>query len=165
MGEEHLESTLGWLSDPLLRRQIDSLGEPSADEHARYWRTRWSDPGREDYAILDGDGQHVGNCGLSGIDVRRLKAELWIYLGERRGRGIARAAAGRLLERAFCELRLNRVYVRVLLNNPRAERFFRGLGFVDEGRLRDDTRQDGRFVDALWLSMLAREFRPDGAVS
>jgi RimJ/RimL family protein N-acetyltransferase len=161
LGEEHLDATLGWLSDPALRRQIDSLGQPTAATNAAYWRAQWADPRREDYAILHAAGRHVGNCGLTGIDRSRRKAELWIYLGDSaaRGAGSGASAVRLLLRRAFDELELNRVYLRVLANNPAAERFYRRLGFVAEGRWRADTWQDGRPVDALWFSMLADEYR------
>jgi RimJ/RimL family protein N-acetyltransferase len=157
MGEQHLESTYCWLRSAELRRQIDSLAEPTRDGNAAYWRRRWADPAREDYAIHEG-GRHIGNCGLTSIDPARRKAELWIYLGESRGGGAGRAAAEALLARGFEALGLNRVYVRVLATNERAQRFFQRLGFVPEGRWRQDTLVDAAFVDSLWFSLLAAEF-------
>jgi RimJ/RimL family protein N-acetyltransferase len=157
MDSAHVERTHEWLQDPSLRAQVDTLEAPTREQNAAYWRARLADPTREDYAVLDGDGVHVGNCGLANLDRPRAKAELWIYLGQRRGAGLGQAAARRLISRAFDELRLNRVYVRVLATNAGAERFFRALGFVPEGRWREDTLVNQSFVDSLWLSLLARE--------
>jgi RimJ/RimL family protein N-acetyltransferase len=160
LGEEHLESTSRWLTaSPTLREQIDCLAAPSAGENEAYWRSRWADKSREDYAIVDENSIHVGNCGLSDIDPKRGKAQLWIYVAEREGHGVGGRAVRLLLARAFDALKLERVYLRVLATNPRAYAFYRRLGFVEEGRLRHDTVSENNFVDAFLLSMLSDEFK------
>jgi RimJ/RimL family protein N-acetyltransferase len=157
LSDRHLVATLGWLRDPGLRAQIDSLGEPTPDEHRAYWQRRLADATDEAYAVLAGP-RHVGNGGLR-LDRRRMKAELWLYLGEARGQGIGRAAAALLLRRGFRELGLNRVAVRVVATNQPALRFWRSLGFADEGRAREDTWINDDPVDSMLLSLLAREWR------
>jgi len=160
LGEEHLESTRRWLTaSPRLREQIDCLAAPSSAENEAYWRSKWADKAREDYAIIDGDVVHVGNCGLSDIDPKRQKAQLWIYVVERQGRGLGSRAVQLLLARAFDDLKLERVYLRVLITNPRAHAFYRRLGFVDEGCLRHDSVTNDKFVDAFLLSILSDKFR------
>jgi len=154
--DRHLEATLEWLRDPGLRAQIDSLGEPTPDGHRAYWERRLADESHEVYAVLAG-GRHVGNGGLE-LDRKRQKAELWLYLGEARGQGIGRAAAALVLRRAFGELKLNRVAVRDVATNEAALPFWRSVGFTDEGRAREDTWIDGRPVDSMLLSLLAREW-------
>ena len=95
LGEEHLESTRRWLTaSPTLREQIDCLAAPSAGENEAYWRSRWADKSREDYAIVDENSIHVGNCGLSDIDPKRGKAQLWIYVGNERVMALAAARSG-----------------------------------------------------------------------
>lgn len=151
-----MDRTCAWLQDPELRRRVDCSSAPTLEGNRAYWRARRGDACRLDLAIVAGD--HVGNCGLAQIDRRSGKAELWIYLGERRGAGIGRAAGLALLRRAYEQLGLHRVYVRVLATNPEGERFFRSLGFVPEGRTREDSLIDGQRADSLWLGMLAREW-------
>jgi RimJ/RimL family protein N-acetyltransferase len=135
------------------------LGAPPAETNAAHWRAHWANPAREDYAIEDQAGLHRGNCGLCNIDRRRRKAEIWAYIGDGRGSGLGMAAVERLLRRGFEELGLNRIYLRVLTDNPEAERFWRRFGFQPEGRWREDTLLDGKFVDSLWFSLLAREYQ------
>lgn len=159
-GEEHIERTLRWLTDSArLREQIDCFAAPSREGHEACWRARVQDETREDYAIVDDIVGHAGNCGLSEIDRSRGNAQLWIYLGESEGRGIGGKAVRILLARAFDDLALERVYLRVLAANPRAHAFYKALGFVDEGRLRHDTLLGNDYVDSFVLSMLANEFR------
>ena len=63
------------------------------------------------------------------------------------------------MRRAFLDLELNRLYLRVLETNTRAVEFYCARGFVREGVWREDTLRDGGFVDSVWFSMLAREYR------
>jgi len=163
MGDAHLEATYQWLSrSETLRAQLDTLTAPTRDGNTAYWHAKWRDPTREDFAIVDGaTGEHVGNCGLSNVDPARGKCELWIYLGDRRGGGRGSEAVRCLLRRAFNGLGLNRVYLRVVADNLRAIAFYEAIGFQQEGRFRQDTTRDGRFVDSIWLAMLASEYRGD----
>jgi RimJ/RimL family protein N-acetyltransferase len=158
--EEHVETTRRWLANSVqLRGEIDCLGAPSRAENKAYWRAKFKDKTREDYAIIDDAIGHIGNCGLSEIDGKRKKAQLWIYLGEKQGQGIGRRAISALLSRAFDELGLERVYLRVLANNSRAFAFYKALGFTEEGRMRHDTAQGNAYVDSYLLSMLSEEFK------
>ena len=154
MDFRHLANTLRWLSDAGLRDQIDSHGAPTEDGNRCYWEKNWANPTREDYAILDTDGEHVGNCGLSSIDSPKSEAELWIYLGENRGRGMGSWAVRALIKRAFNELGLNQLRLRVVTNNPRAAKFYLSLGFKentnDENFLREKAHSDSR-----WFFMVA----------
>jgi RimJ/RimL family protein N-acetyltransferase len=157
MDPTHLAATLEWLRDVDLRRALDSLDEPTGRGNREYWRARWADPRAESYAIVDAKGEHVGNCGLRDIDSRRRKAELWIYVAKQRGRGVGAAAVAALLDRAFGQLGLNRVYLRVVAHNISAYRFYLRLGFVAEGRARADTWWGDEPVDATLMSILAVE--------
>lgn len=163
MGMEHVDATCGWLMHSAeLRRQIDSLDVPDPEGNRAYWQRKFKDGSREDYAILDDENRHVGNCGLTGIDLRRGKAELWIYLGEARGKGAGQAALQLLLERAFSGLGLSRVHLRVVASNERALAFYERAGFSIEGRARGDTIHDGVRLDSILLSLLAEEYKsPD----
>jgi len=161
MGEEHLDRTWSWLAQSAeLRAQIDSLDVPTLDGNRRYWRQKFQDKSREDYAILAEASRHVGNCGLVAIDTRRRKAELWIYLGEAYGQGVGAKALHLLLSRAFDDLKLHRVYIRVVASNPRALAFYLRAGFKIEGHARGDTIQDGASLDSTLLSILSSEYGP-----
>lgn len=159
MSDEHLAATCRWLRDSReLRDQVDCLTPPTAEGNAAYWRSRWRDPSREDYAVVAADGTHIGNCGLCDVDPQRRKAQLWIYLGESQGAGRGASALEQLLARAFGGLGLNRVYLRVIADNSRAIRFYRKFGFAQEGCARQDSVRGERYVDAVLMGLLAAEF-------
>ena len=159
--DKHLRRTFEWLAGSArLRAQIDSLAAPTEAGNADYWRQKWQDEAREDYAILAGE-DHVGNCGLTSIDGRRRKAELWIYIGHKTGQGVGYQALDALLTHAFLDLGLQRVSLRVVETNRRALTFYLKVGFKIEGRARADTIQNDIPLDFILLSILAREHRND----
>lgn len=160
MTEEHLARTCTQLQQSQrLRGQIDCLFPPTEDGNLNYWRVKWRDESREDYAVVHSDGRHIGNCGLCDIDKERAKAQLWIYLWESHGTGNGSTAMRLLLTRAFDELVLNRVYLLVLADNISAINFYEKHGFVKEGVLRQDTRHGDRYIDSFLMSMLADEYK------
>ena len=168
MADCHLSNTYRWLHDSAeLRSQVDSLEAPTQEANQAYGHANWKDSRREDYAIVrTADNSHIGNCGLCDIDLRRRKAQLWIYLGDSYGKGTGTSAVGQLLFRAFDELNLDRVYLRVIASNPRALHFYQKLGFVEEGRFRQDTHFNGQSIDSVCMSMLKQEYRkkPEGGI-
>lgn len=153
----HVDAAARWLRDPELRTAIDTTARPDPAGNRAYWESRLADPAERCFAILDG-ADHVGNCGLR-VDAARRKAELWIYLGERRGRGLGTEAVAELLRLGFEELTLNRVYLRALATNEGALRFWRCFGFVEEGRWRQDAWVDGLPVDSIWFGLLRHEWK------
>jgi RimJ/RimL family protein N-acetyltransferase len=62
-----------------------------------------------------------------------------------------------LLDRAFGELGLRRVYRFVLASNERAVSTYRRCGFVEEGGLRCHAWKRGAPVDVLVMGCLAEE--------
>src|ERR1017187_6025607 len=81
LADKHLAMTYQWLSESdELRRQVDCMRSPTLEGNRTYWQAKWSDETREDYAIVNAEDEHVGNCGLSDIYLQRRKAQLWIYL-------------------------------------------------------------------------------------
>ena len=100
-------------------------------------------------AVIEADGAACGTIGLLGIDRKNSKAEFYIAMGETslKGKGISTQASRLILEYAFMELGLNRVYLFTETENIPAQRLFEKVGFIKEGCIRQDIISHGRFVD------------------
>jgi [ribosomal protein S5]-alanine N-acetyltransferase len=87
------------------------------------------------------EGTLVGAVGLS-VHSPHARAELGYWFGrDCWGRGYASEAAAALLDFAFDELRLHRVYAFHLTRNPASGRVMRKIGMRYEGRLRQHVRK------------------------
>jgi RimJ/RimL family protein N-acetyltransferase len=117
-------------------------------------------------ATIEGDAC-LGHVGLYQIDHRIRSAEFAIMLGDKSvwGKGIGKAATRWMVEFGFAQLNLNRVFLSVLAANERAHRMYAGLGFVEEGRLREAQYKNGCYQDVVCMSVLRSDaWGPGGLV-
>lgn len=105
-------------------------------------------------------GALIGTCQLHNINSVHRTAELQIRLGEKkeRGRGYGTEAVSVLLDFAFKDLNLNRVYLHVFATNEAALRVYEKVGFVREGVLRKAAHIDGDYVDIVVMGILRDEY-------
>lgn len=74
---------------------------------------------------------------------------------DRRGRGIASAAVGLLVDMAFRDLRLHRLWAVCHPDNGGSRRVLERNGFELEGRLQGDRRTAGGWSDSLLFGLVA----------
>lgn len=100
-------------------------------------------------AVIEVDGLPVGLIGLLNIDLKNKKTEYYISMGEvvYKGKGIATQASKLLLDYAFNELNLEKVFLYTERENTGAQKLFEKVGFEKEGLLKKDLFHNGRFVD------------------
>lgn len=102
----------------------------------------------------------VGSAGLYQINWVSRSAEYRIVIGEKtmRGRGIGREVAGLVLRYAFEKLNFNKVWLGYNADNPLAAKSYANAGFVKEGVLRQEIYRNGKYYDAVRMSILRKEY-------
>ncbi len=91
-----------------------------------------------------------------GADVERKNAEVGYWLGrEHWKRGIATEALVALTEHAFEVQKMHRLYALPYAHNTASHRVLEKAGYELEGRLKDSSFKDGRFVDQLMYARLS----------
>ena len=102
----------------------------------------------------------IGVTGLYEISWIPRKAELRIIIGEKEhwGKGYGMEATQLLLGFAFDKLNLSKVYLGVNAEHEPALRLYKGVGFVEEGRLRMEQYRNGRYYDVIRLSILRDDY-------
>ena len=102
----------------------------------------------------------IGQCGLFRQDALARTAEVGIIIGDREywGRGYGRDALNLLLDYGFRIRNLRRIWLSVHSSNARAIRAYAAVGFVEEGRLREQAWSAGGYVDLLQMGLLRREW-------
>ena len=87
-------------------------------------------------------------------------AEFGIFIGDKTfwNNGYGCEATRLTLQHGFETLNLNRIYLHVFETNPRAIHVYDKIGFIREGKLRQTTFRNGRYIDTLIMSMLRSEW-------
>lgn len=101
---------------------------------------RYPSSGKYRFAIETLDGRHIGNCLYYNIIPWRGEAELGIVIGNRNywDKGYGADTVTTLVSYIFHETNLNRIYLKTLGWNTRAQRCFEKCGFTHCGLLARD---------------------------
>lgn len=98
----------------------------------------------------------LGSVYIRDIDMDHRKGEYGIFIGEAdsRGKGVGTKAAKLMIEYAFNELKLHKIFLRVYADNLRAIGSYEKAGFVREAYLRDDVCVNGVFRDMVLMAVI-----------
>ncbi|MBC8331151.1 MAG: GNAT family N-acetyltransferase [Anaerolineae bacterium] len=162
--KEDLPLFVGWLNDPEVRHGL-ALYLPLSHAEEEQWFDAMLKRAPEERALMieidnDGEWLPVGNCSLFGLDWRVRSAEVGIMIGDksRWNQGYGTETMRLILQHGFETLNLNRIFLRVYDDNPRARRAYEKAGFVHEGSLRQAHYKYGNYSDVHIMSMLRAEW-------
>ena len=88
-------------------------------------------------------GQYIGDIALKNFEKRVPKAEIGYYLdGAAEGQGYASEALHAVTTFGFDHVGLNKIFIKMTIQNQRSYRLAERCGYVREGLLRQDFRSD-----------------------
>ena len=157
--EKDIPGMLEWMHDPEVNRWFRFDAASMTEERVKNFIAGSFTETNRHYAIADDDDNYLGTISLEDIDRENAHALYAVSLrAEVIGHDIALTATKMLLDIAFRELDLERVYLNVLSDNVRAKRFYEKAGFRYEGRFRKHLKLRGEWRDWDWYSILKEEF-------
>lgn len=103
---------------------------------------------------------YIGNVNLSSINWINRSAEYSIMIGDKtkHAKGYGDEATNLILQYAFCELNLKRIYLTVREDNERALKLYSKIGFQKEGLLRKAVFKNNKYINMILMSILEEEF-------
>lgn len=114
---------------------------------------------RLEFAIVNLEGEYVGNVNLHSIDQKNGTFSMSFYfLKKERNKGYATNAVALIVYYAFNELRLNKLNVCVNEGNDASEKLIQKIGCKPEGIWRENVFYDGKYVNVMLYGMTRKEF-------
>lgn len=154
-----------WLNDPDVTQFLLISSPLSTAMEEKWFEDQLNTPPASGQVmaieVLEGESWvPIGNTGLHNVDVINRSAEFGIFIGEKAywNRGFGSMATRLMLKHGFENLNLNRIFLHVYENNPRAISAYESAGFVREGVLRQGIFKNGRYLDLIVMSVLSSEW-------
>jgi RimJ/RimL family protein N-acetyltransferase len=167
---DDLPTFMKWVNDPEIIRGISAYVPLSMADEEDWFTTMRKRLPEEHNLVIEVRDPHqdadqvtwmtIGECSFFNYDLRNRCAEFGIMIGDKSywNQGYGTEAVRLLVQHGFNTLNLNRIYLRVYENNPRAIRAYVKAGFTHEGRQRQADFKDGQYLDLLVMSILKEEF-------
>lgn len=157
---EDVPTLMAWDNDPDL---FVLTGKKFAHDEAEkdWWSKLRHDRSRLVFAIVDDDGNLIGDVELQQILWRAREAEIRISIGDKAlwNKGYGTEALSETVFAAFQFLSLERVYLRVRVDNYRAIKSYEKVGFRAVGRLAATGRLEG-YTDLQLMEVTRSSYGP-----
>ena len=156
---DHLDGIMTWVNDPEVTFYFARLGRIiTREEEAEMVKKLIASTTDVLFSIFEND-EYVGQIGLSQIYWPSRNGRMGIMLcRDAWGRRIGRRAAHLLIEHAFTELSLHKIWLIVRSDNLKGRRIWSSIGFREEGQLRDEYFVKGTYHDMVRFGLLAPEY-------
>lgn len=161
MEESDVQHKVNWFNDEEVRKTLN-VDFPISVVGTKKWLSHVSTNNtRKDFIICSKEtNEPIGYCGLVNIDLKNSKAESYLGIGNKKywTKGHASEARRLILDYAFDELTLNKVYSFVRAENEAMQHINKKVGFIIEGRIRDDVYYKGEYIEKVLMGVLRSEY-------
>lgn len=158
MRSEDTDKIVDWRNHEEVRKHF-IYQEPFTRQGHENWIQTMIQTGRAFQMMIceTGSDRPLGSVYVRDVDRQHRKGEYGIFIGEEasRSRGIGTAAAKLMIRYCFEELKLHKLYLRVLADNSRAVRSYEKAGFVQEAYLKEDVFVNGQYRDLVWMGIIS----------
>jgi RimJ/RimL family protein N-acetyltransferase len=149
----------GWRNQASVRRHFfEKQMIPVSGQRAWYERYL-KDPTRQVFIAMDKSGAPVGMIGLYRISERDRSAEIGSTIVVHRERGIGTEMIRLLVDYAFIDLNMNRVYAYAVEHNEASVKAKLKCGFQKEGVLREAHYANGAFHHVVLLGIIRSDWQ------
>ncbi len=157
-----IDEIMNWINDPEVKSNLLMRYPVSQYQEEKWIESALGGDSQRNktFAFETKDGTYLGGIGLHQIDWENSHAEVGIVIGKKEywNKGYGTDAMMAMLDFAFNQMNLHRVYLRVFEFNHRGIKSYEKCGFKKEGVLRHDRYREGRYYDTIMMGILKEEF-------
>lgn len=148
-----------WMHDPLVNCHFRvNFADMTEDDAKGFIASSFTEE-NQNFAFVDGADNYLGTISLKSIsDVDKNAQYAVVTRRMAWGTGATMGATISILDYAFTELNLHRVYLNVLEENDRANHFYEKMGFDYEGKFIGHLFIRGWYRNLNWYAMLKDKF-------
>ncbi len=157
---EDLEAIREMTNDSNQEYMIGGWSFPTAVKHQIDWYQRILTDNKNIRFAIDYENSFVGLVTLTDIDFKNRKAKsgIRLTLAAPKKQGVATDALLTMLNYAFQELNLHRVYATILEYNEASKKLHEKCGYKIEGILKESVYKKGAYHNELQLGILKSDF-------
>lgn len=147
--DKDTDNIIKWRNQPFVRNMFLQKEILTKEIHENWMSTMVKTKKVEQFIIyLKENDKAIGTVFLKNIDMENKQAEYGNFIGEPEylGKGYGSDAGNVLIQYAFNQLNLKKIFLRVLKTNVRAIRAYKKMGFHDMNKL-EGIREDLIFME------------------
>lgn len=149
-----------WMNDEAVAKKFPQYSSVVSSKSEMKWLFEpSSDVHRYAMVLLDDDIM-IGCISLQNINHLNRNAFISIFIGEEenRSKSYGAEAIRLILEYGFKTMNLNNIMLSVHADNFAGISCYKKVGFQEAGRRREWVFKDGKYIDVIFMDILAREF-------
>lgn len=156
---EDIPNKIKWVNDPNNNKYLHYNVPLELKKTEQWFMNNVENKNRYD-AIIEVNKQPIGLIGLLNIDDGKKQAEYYITIGERgyHGKGIAYRSSKLLLDYAFNQFGLEKIWLTTEQENQGMQRLARRLGMLEESLILNHSIRNGKSYNAYYYSIAKKDY-------
>lgn len=156
---EDLKTRVEWMNNPKVYSTMHYDVPVLLENTIRWFENNQMNNNRAD-VVFEENGQLLAMGGLTNINRKTNKAELYVFVNPNLQKGGLGTQATKLLcKYGFDQLNLNKIYLETNEDNLIARRVYEKCGFQQEGNHREEYKtKNGEFIGRIYMGLLKKEF-------
>ena len=160
MKKEDTELIVSWRNKEFVRKNFIFQKPFTIEGHLSWFKDMIQTGKAVQFIIMENTLQkEIGSVYFRDISMEHHKAEYGIFIGEEDalGCGYGTEAAKLDIKYGFDELKLHKIFLRVLEENKKAIKSYENAGFIREAFLKDDVYIQGSYRNIILMAVLESE--------
>lgn len=159
--KKDLKQLMNWRNDPDVKKFTREYRVLSMQNQTQWLESLARDKNTIMFVVETKKEKLIGCTGLTYIDWKNRRAEVSIYIGDKKhkGKGYGTDTLRTLMEYGFKELNLHMLFGEIFEYNKANIRLFEKCGFKKDAVLRHRLYRDGKYWDSLFYSILDKEWK------